>query len=136
MIPSNKMLSLMSKQDRAPMGKAGVTTKEANAKHEALAEREIQRQIEAWLRSQEFYFVRSRMDRKTSVQVGTPDYIVSAYGCFVAFEVKTATGKLSEAQERAGAQIQANAGRFHVVRSLAEVVSILKDLAVRKEMRG
>lgn len=110
------------------MGKAGVTNAEAEAKFDAKAEKEIQRQIDAWLRSQEFYFIRSRMDRKTSVQVGVPDFVVCAYGAFIAFEVKTSTGRLSYDQERAQGQILANMGKCYTVRSLSEVISVIKAL--------
>lgn len=55
-----------------------------------LPEREIQDQIEAFLRSlgPECYYVRSRMDKPTTNAVGTPDFIGWYLGTPFAFEVK------------------------------------------------
>lgn len=55
-----------------------------------LPEREIQDQIEAFLRSlgPECYYVRSRMDKPTTNAVGTPDFIGWYRGTPFAFEVK------------------------------------------------
>ncbi len=57
---------------------------------------------------------------------GIPDIIACIRGRFVAFEVKTDTGKLTKLQELALGKIQAAGGIAYMVRSAAEVAQILK----------
>lgn len=126
----DKMLRMIDPKIRATMGKAGMTSEEGVAKFEARSERELQQQIESWLRLQRIEVLRPRMDKKTGIKVGWPDLSLSIHGAFVSFEVKTATGTLSPDQERQHALMRAepNCAQVHVVRSLQEVIDIVRPM--------
>ena len=59
---------------------------------------------------------------------GIPDIIACINGRFVAFEVKTPTGKLSRLQEITIEKIRDAGGMAYKVTSAAEVASILSEL--------
>ena len=59
---------------------------------------------------------------------GLPDVVCCYRGRFVAFEVKTATGRLSKLQEVTIAKIKATGGAAFKVTSVDEVRKILADL--------
>ena len=59
---------------------------------------------------------------------GIPDIIACLHGRFVAFEVKTETGKLSKLQEITLQRIKEAKGKAFTVRSAAQVAAILKEL--------
>lgn len=61
---------------------------------------------------------------------GIPDVIVCFQGRFVAFEVKTPTGKLTKLQETMITKIRAAKGAAYKVTSVEEVRKILKTLEV------
>lgn len=60
---------------------------------------------------------------------GIPDIICCYRGSFIAFEVKTASGKTTALQEAAIRNIQKAGGTAVVVRSAAEVRVIMEELA-------
>ncbi len=61
---------------------------------------------------------------------GLPDIIavLPPTGQFIGLEVKSATGRLREAQERFRDQLQASGGVYHVVRSVEDTERILHIL--------
>lgn len=61
---------------------------------------------------------------------GIPDIIACVDGRFVAFEVKTETGRLTKLQEVTLGRIRDAGGRAYMVRSVAEVAGILKEMEV------
>ena len=61
---------------------------------------------------------------------GIPDIIACVDGRFVAFEVKTETGKLSRLQEVTLGRIRDAGGKAYMVRSAAEVAAIMKEMEV------
>ena len=61
---------------------------------------------------------------------GIPDIIACVDGRFVAFEVKTESGRLSKLQEITLSRIRDAGGRAYIVRSAAEVARIMKDMEV------
>ena len=61
---------------------------------------------------------------------GIPDIIACVDGRFVAFEVKTETGRLSRLQEVTLGRIRDAGGRAYMVRSAAEVAAIMKEMEV------
>ena len=61
---------------------------------------------------------------------GIPDVIVCYRGRFVAFEVKTPSGKLTKLQENTMTRIKNAKGQAFKVTSAAEVAAILKQLEV------
>ena len=61
---------------------------------------------------------------------GIPDVIACVNGRFVAFEVKTKTGRLSKLQEVTLGRIRDAGGKAYMVKSAAEVAGILKEMEV------
>ena len=61
---------------------------------------------------------------------GIPDIIACINGRFVAFEVKTETGKLTKLQEITIQKIRNAKGQAFKVTSAAEVAAILKQMEV------
>ena len=61
---------------------------------------------------------------------GIPDIIACVDGRFVAFEVKTETGRLSRLQEVTLGRIRDAGGKAYMVRSAAEVAEIMKEMEV------
>lgn len=55
---------------------------------------------------------------------GLPDIIVVAGGLFYALEVKTPVGRQSPEQKEFEALVKKHGGKYHVVRSLEEVIAI------------
>lgn len=62
---------------------------------------------------------------------GIPDIICCYHGRFVAFEVKTPSGKLTKLQEITITKIRAAKGEAYKVTSIEEVKSILDSLEVK-----
>ena len=55
---------------------------------------------------------------------GTPDVTVCCDGTFIGLEIKTATGRQSPAQKKAQAEIERSGGKYHIIRSLADIKAI------------
>ena len=64
---------------------------------------------------------------------GIPDIIACINGRFVAFEVKTPTGKLTRLQEITIERIRAAGGWAYKVTSAAEVAGILEEMEGRTD---
>ena len=62
---------------------------------------------------------------------GLPDIIVCYHGRFIAFEVKTESGKLTKLQESMITKIRAAKGKACKVTSVEDVKSILDSLEVK-----
>ncbi len=124
----DKYLRLMSPEDRKQLGKAGETFAEATERGSILTERKLQAQIESWFRKNEIYAERQRMDRKSNMTGGAPDFRVCFEGRFVAFEIKVGANHATPEQERELERIRLSGGLAYVVRSLVEIKEILGKL--------
>ncbi len=92
-------LSKLSKAQRKPLGKAGRTASECQDVQVAKSERELQNQIESLLRRRGYLPARQRMDRKSNLAKGMPDFFFSVNGCAVYWEVKFGKGSTSPEQD-------------------------------------
>lgn len=101
----------------APM--AEVVAK-ATAKSDVKREKELQEQIANWLRLHGITAIRSRMDRATSNNCGTPDFLFAVRGHAVALEAKLPGCHPTEDQRRVMAGLERDGWRVAVVRSLDE----------------
>lgn len=97
-LPEN-ILSKISKKDRAPLGKAGRTAAECQEVQVARSEKELQNQIEALLRRRGYIPARQRMDKRSNLAKGMPDFFFSVNGCAVYWEVKFGKGSTSPEQD-------------------------------------
>lgn len=66
--------------------------------------------------------------RKSTGRIGTPDILCCLNGKFVAFEVKTKSGKVSPEQENVIKDIQFCNGYAFVVRSVEEVMGHVREI--------
>jgi hypothetical protein len=116
-------LSKLPPEERKKLGRAGMTSEEAQARYEAKTERELQKQIWQFLRRNQIYFVQPRIDKKTTTRKGTPDFIAACEGAFVAIETKckNTKGQLTKEQEEVMAEVLQSGGIYLLVYSLEEV---------------
>lgn len=125
-----KFLKAMRPEDRNPMGKAGVTTPEAKAKFDARTEKEVHKQICQWLDLHEIYYVHHRMDRKSGIASGAPDFHLQRANLVrpfcVGIEVKVNGNTLSEEQERVRQKMMDSDWEYYIVSSLQEVIELMK----------
>jgi hypothetical protein len=98
-IPSH-ILEKMNPEDRAPLGPAGFTRKECEEIYCKKTEKKLHQDFEQWLRLNDLPYIHSRMDKKTSIQNGAPDFIVFANGFTVCIEFKVGNNKTSDDQNR------------------------------------
>lgn len=86
----------------------------------------IQRKITDWLTSQKIWWMKAH--QTTFSRSGIPDLIVCLDGRFLSLEVKTEIGTPTPLQMRERERISKSGGRSDIVRSLAEVKHIVKEM--------
>jgi hypothetical protein len=139
----DKIVRLIAKRDRVALGIK--TADEVAAQAAITSEKELHRQVAGLLRIRDIVFFDSRMDRKSTVQIGMPDFVF----CFVrtleptdttasllrwpvpcCWELKIDNRKLEPAQELMFQRLTVNGWKCSVIRSVAEAVSQLKELGL------
>jgi hypothetical protein len=125
MIIPNNILSKMDKRDR-PRGKAGMTLAELTARQEARTERELHDQVVAWLDRKNIPYVHSRMDRKSTIREGWPDFTVMYWRHVACVELKTEQGVVSIEQKKVIEELRAANIPVRVCRTFAEAITFLK----------
>lgn len=125
-LPEN-ILRRIPREQRAPLGKAGVTNAEANAKYDAKHERELQNDMVNLLSQRNICFDSLRMDKRTRSKNGRPDfYIFLATGKYLCVEAKMPTGSLSDDQKKWIDNFWHQTGQVvHIVKSLMEFRDLL-----------
>jgi hypothetical protein len=123
-----KTLRMVCAEDRKKMGRAGVTSAEAQAKFEAKSERQMHKDIIGLLNNRGIYFVHSRMDKRTTNAVGTLDFYLCVKGRFIALECKAMNGKLSPEQEKVIDHLIRNGATVVIVRDLGQVKIVLDQI--------
>jgi len=115
----------LSPEDREKINQH--TIEEIRPKWQDKSEKALQKQIYSWLNLHGYFFVWSRMDKKTTGIPGTPDFVFPYKNYFVAVECKTETGKLSMEQSIAFSSIEKQGGLCYVVRSFDQFLAIFKQ---------
>jgi hypothetical protein len=125
-LPEN-VLKCMSPEARRPLGKAGVTSAEAVAKHEYGKERKLHQQICQLLNIRNYVYIHSRTDKRATNGAGVPDFIIFRRDQpELCVEVKYGMGSLSEDQMKWAIKYAASTDRLvEIVRSLDEVKTLL-----------
>jgi hypothetical protein len=123
-------LSKLPIEERRKLGRAGLTYDEAIAKYAVNNERELQRDVSNYLNKKQIPFLRPRMDKKSTLQVGSPDFVACVTGKFVAIECKCRAtgGKLTDQQKDAMGKILSNDGSYLVVYSIEELIRALSEI--------
>jgi hypothetical protein len=124
----DKILRLLSPVDRRSLGKAGLTAHEALAVARVKSERDLQNLIESYFNLRGVVAIRSRMDRKTTTPVGTPDFLLALRGQAIALEAKLPGENLSDEQKAMKEAMTGppNNWRWVTVSSLASVKELLQ----------
>jgi hypothetical protein len=99
----------------------------AGRKERLMLEKDIVKQIMRYLKTLPECFCWKQHGGQYGT-AGLPDVILCYHGRFVAFEVKTPSGKLTKLQEITLNKINASKGYAYKVTSLQEVKEILKNL--------
>jgi hypothetical protein len=128
MILPENILSKMSPADRKKIGKAGVTSEEAALKQIVKSEGELQKLINNELNRREIWFAWSRMNKRTTSKIGTPDFLFSYKGKFCAVEAKHEKREPTKEQRDAIRSIQRNGGTVAVIRTFQGFLDFLRTL--------
>lgn len=136
-LPEN-ILKCMRPEDRRKLGQK--TAAEVLAQGEATSEKALQKQIVGLLRLKGIEPIVSRMDRRTSNNIGTPDILFAVdcssdeniRPCACAWEIKMPQGKLSREQEQMATKLlmHPNCWCWRVIRSVDMAIAELKEMGV------
>jgi hypothetical protein len=118
----NNILMRLRPEDRAKLGKAGMTAEEAEAAFVAKNESELQSIIQTTLQRHGIFVIRNRMDKRPTVAVGVPDLLFSINGQAVAWEVKMPGRKPTQEQVEAMDWMKRNGWEVSVIRSYDEAL--------------
>jgi hypothetical protein len=135
---------LMSPEDRRKLGKGAITREEAIAKTTVRVEKELHEHVRTLLEEHRgIVVIYSRMDRKATTPVGTPDFIFAVrvpadetyreemFAC--AWELKVADGEQSEEQKEMQRRMERppNAWRYRIIRSVDEARAELAKMGLK-----
>lgn len=96
------------------------------SKADVVAEKELHRQIEQWLRMRGVRcIVHSRTDKRTTQAKGVPDFLFVAHTQPYAIEVKVGTNTLTSEQELWLSDAALDGWHCRVVRSLDDVIAFV-----------
>jgi hypothetical protein len=93
-----------------------------------MREKEIHQAFEMWLRERQVPFITSRMDQKSTIAKGAPDYCVTWMGRCLYIEVKTEKGRLRDNQAKAIDYIRRSGNRVEICRSVSECVEAVQSI--------
>lgn len=125
-LPRNITACMSPADQRAILGRTPAETRE---KAIAKDERELQKQIANYLRLLGVWNIQSRMDRRTSNTLGTPDFVFPYKGNAVFFECKCSWSKsLRTEQAHARNEILKQGGIWKLITSLADAQECLREL--------
>lgn len=130
-IPEN-IRRLMAPEDRQSIGKPAMTNDDAQAKINRILETQLQGNIANLLRQRNIWFMRQRMDRKTTGTLSAPDFLFSINGKACAFEVKAAGCCATAEQAACHAAMRHNGWFVSVVCSEREALDELQKLEARE----
>jgi hypothetical protein len=93
-----------------------------------MTEKELHGQIVKLLRAHRIPFGNARMDRRSTLAVGYPDFTFPFRGRFVAWEAKVGKNDLTPEQEAFRDMIVAQGGAYRVIRNFEDAQSHLYQL--------
>lgn len=98
------------------------------SREDVKSEKILQTQIEQYLGHKGITAIRSRMDKRTSNQVGTPDFMFAVEGQACAYEAKLPHHKLSAEQEEMRVKLESDGWHYVVINHLDMVIADLHFL--------
>ena len=114
-------------EEKKRLGSLALTLEELVERQEVRTERQLQNQIADYLRLKGIPFIRSRMDRKTTVRVGVLDFncCVPPHGKFIGLEVKLPGESPTEEQDKEIEAINRAGGMAVIVSCLHDVKQVV-----------
>lgn len=126
LLPRNITACMSAADQRAILGR---TPAESREKAIVKDERELQKQIANYLRLLGVWNIQSRMDKRASNTLGTPDFVFPYKGNFVAWEVKIPWAKsLRPEQTHARDGIIKQGGEWRLITAFSEAQEHLREL--------
>lgn len=125
MTPDN-ILRCMNPSDRKAMGKAGMTQCEATAINVARLEKEIHTTLGQWLRLNDFVFIHSRTDKRSTQEKGVPDFIIMRNNRVLCIECKLPSNKLQPDQEAFKAKLERNGMPLHIAYDAETCIELVR----------
>ena len=104
------------------------TQHEADTAGARKSERLLHHTFEAWLRLNEIPYIHSRMDRKSTIREGWPDFTVFRHGVVCFIEFKIAGNGLSEHQEGVIKELQRATFLPLVTGSVSDAIAWIKGM--------
>ena len=93
-----------------------------------MTEKDLHRQIIGLLDVHRIPFARARMDKRSTLAVGYPDFSFPFRGCFVAWEVKVGKNGLTPEQEVYATNIERHGGEYRVIRNIGDAERHLREV--------
>lgn len=124
------VLRLMDKKDR-PKGPCGQLRSEITAAQEVKSEKQLQNQLEDWLRLKGVVVIRQRMDRKSNTVCGLPDLCFVFCGIPFALEAKIKGKSATKEQAEMMQRMTLNGWKCAVVHDLKEMIERLELYGVK-----
>ena len=91
------------------------------------SESELHAEISAYCRSKGWYVIHSRMDRRQTAGIGTPDYVIVGHGGRVWFiEAKRRGGKATREQAAVGVMLTYLGVKYSLVHDMAQFLDAVK----------
>jgi hypothetical protein len=101
------------------------------SKEDLKLEKELQNQITGFLERNGTVVIRSRTDRKTSTNVGTPDLLFALQGRPVAYEVKLPGKKPTKDQREMMDRMTGNGWLCFVIETYDQAVTVYRKLFLK-----
>lgn len=122
------ILRLMSSQDRKSLGKGAMTADEAVQKFSAKREKEMHDIFSQWLNLNGIPFIHARTDKRSTIQVGWPDFTVIHKGRAVCVEFKMPYAKIDVKQFETIDRLQREGTPVFICHNHAEAIEHLKRI--------
>lgn len=87
-----------------------------------MREEQIHNALIAWLKKEKIPFIRSRMDKRTTTQIGMPDFVCFRDNRACLLEIKAGSNKLSKAQRERIMEFALARCSVRVARSVEEAI--------------
>lgn len=121
----------MSKPDRKALGLR--TSEEALCAQQIHQERELHNLFANWLRLNGVPFIHARMDKKSTIRKGWPDFTLLWQGRAVCFEFKLPGQPLDADQIEVRRELTLNGTPVQTVHSVAEAIRAARELTQSTE---
>lgn len=123
---TDALLKLMNPSDRHPLGKAGITFDEAEAKRVRLAESREHAVVMNWSRKNNLFVIHARTSSRVhDLPAGWPDFTLIHGPKHLLVEMKIGSNKLSPEQQKVKTQIESEGGEVWIKHSADQTMRLM-----------